>query len=216
MPEENSLSHYASQYYDPAKAHEYYMKNRKLKGTSSGPKLSKESRQKQSEASSYVRNQISTKSKADFAKRAKDQQARLKKMQDVAKQTRDRIVEKLNAKIEAIKAAAVVNIPDPELNKIPANASPRQRAFLEKQNQRLLDQVSKQRQAATAKANKTASDASKAATESARAEIKKVGTDLRTAVDKARKNYADGKKKLQAKYKYDLKTELQNIQKKVR
>lgn len=28
----DTLSHYASEYYDPEKAHEYYMRNRQLKG----------------------------------------------------------------------------------------------------------------------------------------------------------------------------------------
>lgn len=32
MEQNNHLIHYASEYYDPAKAHEYYMKNRQLKG----------------------------------------------------------------------------------------------------------------------------------------------------------------------------------------
>ena len=30
----SELKHYASQYYDPEKAHEYYMQNRQLKGRS--------------------------------------------------------------------------------------------------------------------------------------------------------------------------------------
>lgn len=217
MSEENSLSHYASQYYDPAKAHEYYLRNRKLKGgTSAGPKLSKQSRQKQSEANAFVRNQVATAKKTDLTNRANEQTARLKKMQETAQATRDRIVQALTAKIDMIQKAAVVNIPDPVLNKIPANASPQQRAFLESQNQKLLAQVNQKRRAASNKANQDASRAKKVVTDSARAEIKKLGTDLHAAIAVARKNYADGRKKLQEQYKTTLNTELQNIQKKVR
>ena len=37
-----NLQHYASPYYDPIKAHEYYMKNRELKERRSVTKLSDE------------------------------------------------------------------------------------------------------------------------------------------------------------------------------
>lgn len=46
--------HYASPYYDPVKAHEYYMKNRELKGRRSTTKLS----DKGKEVWSYTKNEI--------------------------------------------------------------------------------------------------------------------------------------------------------------
>ena len=39
---DNDLQHYASPYYDPQKAHEYYMRTRELKGRRSATKLSDE------------------------------------------------------------------------------------------------------------------------------------------------------------------------------
>lgn len=39
---DNNLQHYASPYYDPQKAHEYYMRTRELKGRRSATKLSDE------------------------------------------------------------------------------------------------------------------------------------------------------------------------------
>lgn len=44
IDEEDWLAHYASQYYDPVKAHEYYMKHRELKGHSSTSGLNEEGR----------------------------------------------------------------------------------------------------------------------------------------------------------------------------
>lgn len=51
---EESLKHYASPYYDPVKAHEYYMKNRKLKGRTSTASLN----DKGKAAASYVKTNI--------------------------------------------------------------------------------------------------------------------------------------------------------------
>ena len=40
MPNDDEIYHYASKYYDPIKAHEYYMQSRVLKGRASGVKNS--------------------------------------------------------------------------------------------------------------------------------------------------------------------------------
>lgn len=48
------IRHYASPYYDPVKAHEYYMKNRELKGRSSTSGLNEEGKK----AASYIRQQL--------------------------------------------------------------------------------------------------------------------------------------------------------------
>lgn len=58
-----SLAHYASEYYDPVKAHEYYMKNRQLKGRSTSTKLNEEGRK----VASYVKKQISEERKNKVA-----------------------------------------------------------------------------------------------------------------------------------------------------
>lgn len=52
--EDDNLKHYASPYYDPVKAHEYYMKNRELKGRRSTARLNDEGKN----AAKYVREQL--------------------------------------------------------------------------------------------------------------------------------------------------------------
>ena len=47
----NTIAHYASKYYDPVKAHEYYMRTRKLKGRNSTSGLNEKGR----EAARYIR-----------------------------------------------------------------------------------------------------------------------------------------------------------------
>jgi hypothetical protein len=54
LPKDGELKHYASPYYDPVKAHEYYMKNRELKGRKSTTTLNDEGKA----AAEYVKNQL--------------------------------------------------------------------------------------------------------------------------------------------------------------
>ncbi len=57
---DNNLQHYASPYYDPQKAHEYYMRTRELKGRRSATKLSDEGKK----VWSYTKNEIKAEKKA--------------------------------------------------------------------------------------------------------------------------------------------------------
>lgn len=57
----NEILHYASPYYDPVKAHEYYMKHRELKGRTSTAGLNDEGKA----AASYVKEQLTTERKAN-------------------------------------------------------------------------------------------------------------------------------------------------------
>lgn len=55
----NYISHYASPYYDPEKAHEYYMRTRKLKGRKSTAGLNDEGKA----AAKYVKEQLTSERK---------------------------------------------------------------------------------------------------------------------------------------------------------
>ena len=57
--DDEELKHYASPYYDPVKAHEYYMKNRELKGRRSTAKLNDEGKK----AANYVKERLNTERK---------------------------------------------------------------------------------------------------------------------------------------------------------
>lgn len=61
--EKKSLKHYASPYYDPVKAHEYYMEHRELKGRRSTSGLNDEGKN----AARYVREQLNTEKKGKIA-----------------------------------------------------------------------------------------------------------------------------------------------------
>lgn len=113
------IAHYASQYYDPVKAHEYYMRTRKLKGRFSTRGMN----QKQKEAWTYVKAQVGAKKKAQTlqARSARDsgiaaarQRAKslrlelskkLKKLSTIeSKAERERIANELRAVIARYRA----------------------------------------------------------------------------------------------------------------
>ena len=96
------LRHYASKYYDPVKAHEYYMRNRELKGRRSTSKLSDEGKK----VWQYTKQQITEEKKANVEaeKEAKDQKT--EELREKASATRERITAKLKELNEKLSKKA--------------------------------------------------------------------------------------------------------------
>lgn len=88
--DEDELQHYASPYYDPVKAHEYYLKNRELKGRRSTAKLNEEGKI----AARYVREQLSNERKQKVESHREQTMSKI-----------DSLRERKNAKIESHKNA---------------------------------------------------------------------------------------------------------------
>lgn len=195
LREQDFLQHYSSQYYDPAKAHEYYLKNRELKERQTP--LSDTQR----EAKNYASKTIGEARKADTTKASEAQAARMEKLRKDAAATADRISQKLEALFAKLKTEAV----EVKLNPIPANATPKLRAFLEKQNKSIQD-----------RANKAAASKGKAAKDAARTQLQKTSADLRGALSSARDSYKKQKEEISAKYDKALETEDQNIRSQVK
>lgn len=112
-----TLMHYASEHYDPVKAHEYYLKTREL--AAKNPAMSKT----QKEVWNVAKDDISTKQKVETETAQTDQEARLVNLRKSAEDSRDRILASLKSALEKVK----VDTP------IPRDASPKLRAFLLKQ-----------------------------------------------------------------------------------
>ena len=115
------LAHYASEYYDPVKAHEYYERTKHLKGRRSASKLSSEGR----EIWNYTKSQISDAKKEQLKdaqeaykeqiesarEKSKESLSRISEMlkrfrESMSKDTkndRKRISNRMNAKIKAIQ-----------------------------------------------------------------------------------------------------------------
>lgn len=105
MPyEKDAIAHYASPYYDPEKAHEYYMKNRKLKGrsgSSSGSDTSDNSRStsKLNDSGKVIWKQVkgNIKNEKKAAKKSADAQrdAQIAALKNQTQQSQDKIFAKL-------------------------------------------------------------------------------------------------------------------------
>lgn len=80
MPD--SIAHYASPYYDPVKAHEYYERTKKLKGRKTGTSLNDSGK----EAKTYVKNQINAKRDQDL----KNAESQSKKRTEERKKSAER------------------------------------------------------------------------------------------------------------------------------
>lgn len=66
IPEKDELMHYASKYYDPVKAHEYYMRTRELKGRSSSSSSSESSSSSSTGAGTSGSSKSSSSSSGSF------------------------------------------------------------------------------------------------------------------------------------------------------
>lgn len=220
-PVEDFLAHYSSANYDPVKAHEYYLKNRELKGRQQSTKGMSDT---QKEAWSYTKNKIGTDKKAELTSSRNAQKAKLEQLRNQANETRDRIRKKLEGLLKGLEVKEIkpVVVPKPKLFEIPENATPRQKALFQKQNQMKMDRYNHE----VSKAESDARDATKAAREEAgkkakaaqtlaSGELKKISTDLKSAVDKARTSYEASKKATDAKYKSATDTEYNNIRTKL-
>ena len=85
------LQHYASQYYDPVKAHEYYMRNRELKGRRSTSDLNDEGK----EIWSYTKNEIKSEKKEVSNQQKEAHKQTVTELRNNAAAARKRITERL-------------------------------------------------------------------------------------------------------------------------
>lgn len=97
-----NLQHYASPYYDPVKAHEYYMKNRELKERRSVRKLSDEGKK----VWSYTKNEIKNEKKTKVEAEQEIKKQRTEEFRSNAKAMRERISSRLKELNEALSQRA--------------------------------------------------------------------------------------------------------------
>lgn len=173
------LMHYASKYYDPEKARAYYLRTRELQGR----KPAALETQDQKDTWAVANDSIRTERKNEKDAATKAQQAKLENIRKTAEDAKARILENLKKFFEEVDTGL----------RIPTNASPKLRAFLEKQNAQ---------QKTTAK-------------KKAVSELRGIATSLRDALTKARDEYKDVQKNLDAKYKSEAEREYENIRTKV-
>jgi hypothetical protein len=216
------LAHYASEFYDPVKAHEYYMKNRQLKGRSTSG-MSDE----QKEAWEYTKDQISTKKQTDI-KTTQDATAKqIEQLQLQAAEVRQRISDKLkdlkerlaeSAKAERQKIAdqKASEIADVLLEELPKNATDAQKAAFLDKRKKAIAKIMSDSSSARGKVTEDSQKEKVAAQEDTRAQVKQVATDLKAAVAGAREAYAAAKKAIDEGYETTYQDEYDKILKNIK
>lgn len=172
---ENFLAHYASKYYDPVKAKEYYERTKELVGRDSaspeqptsgtgtvskltvGAKAQGALSSLASRSGSSVQPQVQAQLQSAVKDPVAAHNERMEKLAKDTEELRDKIVDKLKSEVERIRTQL----------KIPANASPKLRAYLEKQQR----------------------SQTKTAVGSAQKDMNKLKSDVKAAVAKAKEDY---------------------------
>lgn len=119
LNDEDKLMHYASPYYDPVKAHEYYMKHRKLKGRRSTAQLNDEGKA----AAKYVKEQLDGERK----KKTDEQRDKMKSALNSLKNYKKAVIEihsrRMKSQISKLRASLKsMNKQERERNKARINS----------------------------------------------------------------------------------------------
>lgn len=183
--EQESLMHYASKYYDPQKAHEYYMRTRQLKGRRSSSALTEEGK----EAWEYTKDQITTSKKEDMETLKTNKEQNIEALRNKSEQTKARILAKLTElkeKIDKERASKLDTILD---QKIPENLSKEERArriaMRDKQIAKLYSDSKRDKAKASVSSNK---------------EIQDAGVKIQASIKAAREAYTANKTTLNEHY----------------
>ena len=97
----NEILHYASPYYDPVKAHEYYIKHRELKGRASTAGLNDEGKA----AASYVKEQLTTEHKSKVEANKEDTTNQIDKLREQKKSNIEAHKAAMQSQIDRLKAS---------------------------------------------------------------------------------------------------------------
>jgi hypothetical protein len=241
---ETIVSHATSKYYDPVKAHEYYLKTRELKGRKKAQTLTSD---KQKEGWAYVQDQIGKAEGKETETATKAAQDRLAKMQEAAMQRRDAIVKQLeetmsklveertarlskiidDAQAEAKGIADAAQAKIDALPPIPEGIpKSRRQAYMRtrvKEIARIRNDAAAQQDGVMSKASEEAnkvvgetSEKALSANEAASSASAKVASELQTSIKTAQDNYAKLRQQLAAKYDAQRQNEFDAIRTTVR
>lgn len=103
---DNFLQHYASKYYDPVKAHEYYLRTRQLAAKNAKSALTSKA---QRDTFAVVKDSVTRAKAADVTKLQTSTQQHLDSLQQTAQATQDSIVAQLTAFVKKMNPNSVGN-----------------------------------------------------------------------------------------------------------
>lgn len=218
MTSDEHLTHYASKYYDPVKAHEYYMRTRELKGRRSSSKLTEEGKK----VWSYTKKEISDNKKADVDARRSERDATIETLRANAKATRESISSNLERLREALvestkrKREDVAKNVSAEIEKVLSEEMPK--GLSKKQQIKWTEDKNKKVTKLRGEASKDLSEISEdskseKASYSADAAKRRAQTSarLKSAIEATRAAYAQAKTSLDESYEDIYQTEYNKI-----
>lgn len=180
------LMHYASQYYDPQKAHEYYERTKKLKGRQrSTSDLSEEGKKVWAVTKDSIKNEKNEKVKAE--KTSADE--KVAQHRESAKATRERITQQLKALNEKLSSSLKSDIARVQNSSMSADQKKAKIAELREQN---------------------ASEKS-SSSEGMKAERERVSSELKGVVSATREAYKAAKQGLDESYEEIYQKEFDKI-----
>ena len=190
------LQHYASPYYDPVKAHEYYMRTRELKGRRSTTKLNDEGK----EIWAYTKNEITSEKKEKVKEEQEKREQKIAELRAKAKETREQIsakLKKLNAQLteeSSSRRSRVDSRKKSDLEDIGEEAEDQKERIDEKKNAEIERLMAIEIPSGLSKEERADNSAN------AKSEREKVSTELKAAVTAAREAYKAAKENLDATY----------------
>lgn len=190
------LQHYASPYYDPVKAHEYYMRTRELKGRRSTTKLNDEGKK----VWAYTKNEISGEKKEKVKEEQEKRKQKIAELRAKAKATREQIsakLKELNTQLteeSSSRRSRVDSRKKSDLEDIGEEAEDQKERIDEKKNTEIERLMAIEIPSGLSKEERADNSAN------AKSEREKVSTELKAAVTAAREAYKGAKENLDATY----------------
>ena len=190
------LAHYASEYYDPVKAREYYLRTRELKGRNPA----KLTTPQQKDRWAVAKDQINQHKKYESNTLKWFTKAHMTQLREKAEKTRAEITEKLEkafADASSDRERRIAALP-----KIPENASPQTRQRIQAARNKEL-----------AKIEESTRNTKTSATTEAGENREAVANELRDAIDSTRELYKTKVEEMVAKYEAVTQQEYDRISK---
>ena len=224
------LKHYASPYYDPDKAHEYYLRNRELKGPTSSDLKGKKKKEAFTVAKSNIgiakkaeAKTIATTKKVEMAKLRSNAKAKQTEVRNSAKQLIANLTENLNAQKVVLatsrddqlkKIASDTQSKLDALPPLPKTVSKEVRAMrandiaqIKGEAKAKSGQVLAETKTQELQVKSATSAESKKAQAAAKANAKRVTTELKSSVTNAQTKYKGLRDQLVSKYKAVIQNE---------
>ena len=196
------IAHYASDYYDPAKAHEYYLKNRQLRPRRSLKGMS----DSQKSTWSVVKQNISAEKKTKLTAERDANKQQIEALRATAQARRQQISDKLKrlsakfSKTASVDLERIASLTQLKIDNLPDNLSPERRA-------EMIDKIQK---SATTKQTNVKEDTT-GKKNSLSKDREAIRTELKAKIQGAREAFKKVKERINTNYEQVYQKEYEQV-----